>query len=79
MTREYVRLLIDREGDANYTLYGLPEGNDSQDVDAYETFAASRLSVNGIGFGTQGAVFSQHNETVVVEQETEGGAANIKL
>jgi hypothetical protein len=64
----------------NYTITGIPKrGEHDPKQDIQEICKASYLSVNGIGFACDSCEFSQYGETIVVEQETDGGSANIIL
>jgi hypothetical protein len=79
MESDYAMLRFERNGDADYTLYGLPEGGNFRDSDSFEEIEASALFVGGVGFSAPAGEFSQHGRTITVEQETEGGSAYIKL
>lgn len=72
-------LKFERNGDADYTLHGLPDGAGFKDPDNYVEIQASSLFVNGVGFSAPAGEFSQHGESVIVEQDTDGGRADIKL
>lgn len=82
MEREYVKLVVNRpDGDdsPNYELRGLPAGEDFRDGENYDRLEACWLKVNGVGFAAAGAEFSEHNHTITVKQETDGGSAHIEL
>lgn len=79
MEREFAMLKFERNGDADYTLFGLPEGKKFKDSDNYEEIDASTLFVNGVGFSAPAGEFSQHERTVTVRQETDGGQARIEI
>lgn len=69
---------LERDG-PNYELYGLPEGEDFRDEDSYTRLTAVWLKVNGVAFSCDGAEFGEHEHTITVEQDIEGGAAHINL
>jgi len=84
VTDDYVSVHIestdsDKHGVPNYLVHCLPEGGNFRDTDAYETYEASWLKVNGIGFGTSGCEFSEYGKMIEVTQDASGGSLNIQL
>jgi hypothetical protein len=77
---KFVTLQVSRNDDAEvYELAGLPAGEGFKDPNNYVRLTASWLKVNDVGFAAPSAEFGEHDHTIVVEQSTEGGGANIKL
>lgn len=69
---------LDDDDPANYLVRALPEGASFKDPENWDTFTASWLKVNGIGFACgDSAEFSQHGETAAIEQDTDGGPLEI--
>lgn len=75
----FVMLKFERNGPGDYTLFGLPTDVGFKDPDNYVELQASSLFVNGVGFSAPAGEFSQHGRLVTVEQERDGGRADIKL
>lgn len=70
---------VSDDHDANYLIHGLPHGEDFRESASYDTLEASWLKVEGVGFATAGAEFGEHGVPIIVEQETDGGAARIEF
>jgi len=77
---EFTMLKIERiDGADEYRLHGLPAGADFRSADSYVELTATWLKVDGHGFAAPQAEFSEHGETITVDQETDGGSAHIRL
>lgn len=73
-----IESLADSE-DSNYRIHGLPRGEDFRESVSYEELEASWLKVEGVAFATSGAEFGEYGVPIIVEQDTEGGAAHIEF
>lgn len=71
---------LEGESSPNYRIKALrPESKDFRDESEWVEFTACWLKVSGVGFSANAFEFSQHNRTIEIHQDIDGGSLRIDL
>lgn len=78
---EFDMIQVETKEDSGYLIHGLkPDSGNFRDSGNWETLEASMLKINDFAFAFDRAMeISEYQKTIIVNQETENGLADIIL